>query len=60
LRGIVDEPGPANVMFAYFNSPVTTATFSSAGIYVRQLDADDAVKSVRDQTEARVDTVCSA
>ncbi|HEU5123921.1 MAG TPA: Ig-like domain-containing protein [Verrucomicrobiae bacterium] len=51
--------GPGSVIFSDPTSAVTTATFSTNGIYVLQLSADDGEISNRDLVVVRVGTPCS-
>jgi RHS repeat-associated protein len=52
--------GPGTVVFANSNSPTTTATFSTNGVYVLQLTGDDGEYQISDLVEVRVESVCLA
>jgi hypothetical protein len=49
--------GPGTVIFANASAPQTTATFSTAGTYVLQLEADDGALSATDTTTVTVSEV---
>jgi RHS repeat-associated protein len=51
--------GPGTVGFTDASSPTTTATFSTNGIYVLQLTADDGEAQSSDLVEVRVEDFCS-
>src|SRR6185312_3578139 len=51
--------GPGTVTFADASSPTSSATFSTNGIYVLQLTADDGEVRVSDLVEVRVEDFCS-
>jgi RHS repeat-associated protein len=51
--------GPGIVTFANSNSVITSATFSTNGIYVLQLTADDGEAQSSDIVEVRVETLCT-
>jgi RHS repeat-associated protein len=51
--------GPGAVTFNNPNSAVTSATFSTNGIYVLQLTADDGEAQSSDLMEVRVETTCA-
>jgi RHS repeat-associated protein len=51
--------GPGNVSFNSSTSAVTTASFSTNGIYVLQLTADDGEVQSSALTEVRVETICT-
>jgi RHS repeat-associated protein len=52
--------GPGSVAFANPNSPATTATFSTNGLYVLQLTANDGEAQSSDLVEVRVGIPCVA
>jgi RHS repeat-associated protein len=54
VSGWVKASGPGTVAFADAGSPVTTATFSSAGAYVLRLTANDSVLSGSDEVRVNV------
>ena len=54
---VVDGPGP--VTFGSPTSPVTTATFSTNGIYVLQLTANNGQSQASSMVEVRVETLCT-
>jgi RHS repeat-associated protein len=51
--------GPGTVTFDNANSPVTSATFSSNGVYVLQLEAQDGEAFSSDRVEVRVEAICT-
>jgi len=51
--------GPGTVSFADANSPTTSATFSTNGVYVLQLTADDGEAPSSDLVEIRVEDFCA-
>ena len=51
--------GPGTVAFGSPTSVVTSATFSTNGIYVLQLKANDSLESSADLMEVRVGVLCS-
>lgn len=54
---VVEGPGP--VVFGTPDSPVTTATFGTNGIYVLQLTADNGEQESSSLMEVRVETLCT-
>src|SRR4029079_18492281 len=50
---------PGTVVFGNSNSLTSTATFSTNGIYVLQLTADDGEVQRSDLVEVRVETLCT-
>lgn len=54
---VVDGPGP--VTFGSPASPVTTATFSTNGIYVLELTANNGQSQASSMVEVRVETLCT-
>ena len=54
---VVSGPGP--VTFGNPNFPVTTATFSTDGIYVLQLTADNSEAQASSLVEVRVESLCT-
>ena len=51
--------GPGTVTFGSPTSPVTTATFSTNGIYVLQLRASNGQSQASSMVEVRVETLCT-
>lgn len=51
--------GPGTVTFADSNAPVATATFSTNGVYVLKLTADDSEVQANDLVEVRVESLCT-
>lgn len=51
--------GPGSVAFANASAATTSATFSSNGVYVLQLTADDGEAQSSDLVEVRVETLCT-
>ena len=51
--------GPGTVTFGSPTSPVTTATFSTNGIYVLQLTANNGQSQASSMVEVRVETLCT-
>lgn len=51
--------GPGTVTFGSPTSPVTTATFSTNGIYVLQLTANNGQSQTSSLVEVRVETLCT-
>jgi Concanavalin A-like lectin/glucanases superfamily/Bacterial Ig domain len=51
--------GPGTVTFGSPTSPVTTATFSTNGIYVLQLTANNGQAQTASMVEVRVETLCT-
>ncbi|MGZ5568024.1 MAG: PKD domain-containing protein, partial [Limisphaerales bacterium] len=51
--------GPGTVTFGNTNAAVTTATFSTNGVYVLQLAADDQDMITTSLVEVRVETLCT-
>ena len=52
--------GPGTVTFGDGSSAVTTASFSTSGLYVLELSATDSEYTAGDLVEVRVDMICSA
>jgi hypothetical protein len=50
--------GPGEVSFGNGRLPVTTAQFSTSGVYVLQLTADDGYRTSSDIMEVQVDLAC--
>ncbi|HEV2331035.1 MAG TPA: LamG-like jellyroll fold domain-containing protein [Verrucomicrobiae bacterium] len=51
--------GPGSVVFGSPASPVTTATFSTNGIYVLELTAENGEQETNSLVEVRVETLCT-
>ncbi|MEM7790578.1 MAG: Ig-like domain-containing protein, partial [Verrucomicrobiota bacterium] len=51
--------GPGDASFSSLTDPEATATFSTPGIYLLQLSANDGEFDVADSLEVRVETPCS-